>query len=305
LVGVKELVLTNCLGITDVSELGRVKKLEISNCENLNDLSALSTVHTLRVSWFPENLLSPLNQNTVLDISFFDLDFSSVEFLTGNKLLRELDISSNMSIRDISMLNSVAILNISHCPSIKSLIGLTALKELKMSGVERIETGFEVFQQLTKLTSGKENNWTQTVQALEKAAFLLTLILEGSNLPFESFIQVKHLVLRRCDNVTEFPATLIHLQSLEMNGCKNIVSFPVFPPSLQLLNIEGSNELSSLNLIGEPGSPTLHHVKISNCPGLDNIQISRKITSFEIRGCDNLKVIAGKNSSDHSVRGKV
>jgi hypothetical protein len=138
LVGVKELVLTNCLGITDVSELGRVKKLEISNCENLNDLSALSTVHTLRVSWFPENLLSPLNQNTVLDISFFDLDFSSVEFLTGNKLLRELDISSNMSIRDISMLNSVAILNISHCPSIKSLIGLTALKELKMSGVERI-----------------------------------------------------------------------------------------------------------------------------------------------------------------------
>jgi hypothetical protein len=58
--------------------------------------------------------------------------------------------------------------------------------------------------------------------------------------------------------------------------------------------LPGLNDLSLLNLCGEPESPTLHHVKVSNCPGLDKIQISRKITSFEIRGCENLKEISGK-----------
>jgi hypothetical protein len=177
LAGVKELVLKNCHAVTDVSDLGRVKKIEISNCVNLNGLSALSTVHTLRVSLFPDDFLSPLSQNSVLNISHFDWNLSSIEFLTGNKLLRVLDISSNNNIRDISMLNSVVVLNIGDCSLVKSLIGLTALRELEMIGVEEIEMGFEVFQQLTKLTIGKVNNWIQTVQALEKAPFLFTLTL--------------------------------------------------------------------------------------------------------------------------------
>jgi hypothetical protein len=71
LADVKELILVGCDGVTDVSELGRVEKMEIGNCKNLHDLSALTAVHILRVSSFPENLLVPLKQNTVLNISNF------------------------------------------------------------------------------------------------------------------------------------------------------------------------------------------------------------------------------------------
>jgi hypothetical protein len=141
LAGVKELVLKDCRGPTDVSELGRVKKLEISNCENLHDLTALYSSYSQCFS-VPGTSSFSIKPKYCLGISFFDLDFSSIEFLAGNKTLRELDISSNMNIRNISMLNAVVVLNIRSCSLVTSLVGLTALRELNMVGVEKIETGF-------------------------------------------------------------------------------------------------------------------------------------------------------------------
>jgi hypothetical protein len=108
-----ELVFQYYDGVADVSELGRVKKMEIRYCRNLHDLSGLSTVHTLAVSLVPENLLSSLNQNTVLHLSYFLTDCYSIQFLEGNKLLRELNIYGLKYIQDISMLNTVEVLNIS------------------------------------------------------------------------------------------------------------------------------------------------------------------------------------------------
>jgi hypothetical protein len=163
-----ELVFQYCDGVADVSELGRVKKMEIRYCRNLHDLSGLSTVHTLAVSLVPENLLPSLNQNTVLNLSYFLTDCYSIQFLEGNKLLRELNISGLKYIQDISMLNTVEVLNISNCCSIRSLTGLTALKELDMTGVDGVESGFEVFQQLTALTIGKVIRFKRITQCIRK-----------------------------------------------------------------------------------------------------------------------------------------
>jgi hypothetical protein len=290
---VKELDLISCDGVTDVSALGRVEVMKIGGCKNLHDLSALSTVHTLRVSDFPKNLLSSLKQNTVLNVSYFRSELTSIQFLAGNKLLRELDFSGNENLRDISMLSTVEVLDITGCLSITSLTGLTALKELKMSGVEGIESGFEVFQQLKKLRIGKVVHRNQTIQALEKAPFLSSLTLLYSNLPIDSLIQVEDLVLWDCQELTEFPATLILLRSLKISGCYNLESFPAFLPFLQFLHISGTDKLALLKIFGEPNSPPINEVEISYCSGLKEIQISRIITSLVIQRCWNLKEISG------------
>jgi hypothetical protein len=192
------------------------------------------------------------------------------------------------------MLSTVEVLNITDCHWIKSLTGLTALKELHMSGVEGIESGFEVFHQLKKLTIGKVIHINLTIQALEKAPALSCLTLSFSNLPIDSLTQVKDLVLWYCQVLTEFPATLIHLRSLKISGCNNLESFLAFLPSLQILHIHGENKLSLLKIFGESNSSPVNEVKISHCSGLTEIQISRKITSLGIQGCDNLKGISGK-----------
>jgi hypothetical protein len=336
---VKELILIGCDGVTDVSALGRVGVMTVANCKNLHDLSALSTVHTLTVSYFPGNLLSSLKQNTVLNLSYFSSELTSIQFLVGNKVLRVLNISNNENlhdismlgkkalrvlnisnnenlrdismlgkkalrvlnisnnenIRDISMLSTVEVLDITNCPLVTSLPGLTALKELNMSGVEGIESGFgNIFQQLKKLRIGKVIHRHQIIQALEKAPFLSSLTLFNSNLPIDSLSQVKDLVFWYCLDLTEFRATFIHLRSLKISGCRNLESFPAFLPFLQLLYIGGSDKLSLLKIFGDPNSPPINQVEISHCSLLTQIQITRKITSLEILKCRNLKEICGK-----------
>jgi hypothetical protein len=133
-----------------------------------------------------------------------------------------LDISNNDDIDDIFMLHSVEILDITNCPLIINLTGLTALKELSMSGVEWIESGYEVFEQLTQLTIGEV---IHAIQALEKA-FLSSLRLYESNLPFVSFTQLQYLTVSNNTTVTEFPATFLHLKSLRLQNCGNLVMFP-------------------------------------------------------------------------------
>jgi hypothetical protein len=300
LANVKELVLISCPGITDVSSLGGVEIMEISTCKNLHDLSPLSTVHTLVISHFPVDFLSTLNQNTVLNLSGFSQDLTSIQFLTGNKHLRELDISNNENIPDISMLQTVEVLDITRCFLITSLIGLSVLKELAMIGVTGIESGFEVLQQLTKLTIGDVGgkNKKRIVEAIEKAPFLFTLNLYDSTLPISSFIQVQRLTLEYCDKIAEFPTTLIQLKTLRIVNCNNLKSFSALLPALQILVIDGSNKLSLLKICdGEP--PGNHYaplkcVKLARCISLKEIQITRRILSFDIRNCQNLKEISGK-----------
>jgi hypothetical protein len=294
LANVKELVLSGCEGVTDVSQLGRVGKLEISCCKNLHDLSGLSTVHTLTVSRFPVNLLSQLNRNTVLNLSGYPADLASVQFLAGNNFLRVLDIGNNNAVQDISVLNTVEILDIRRCFLIKSLTGLTALKELNMIGVEEIESGFEVFQQLRKLTIGNVKNKEQIVHALENASMLSSLTLFDSNLPIDGFVQLEELTLECCKTITEFPSTLIRLKSLKTENCSSLMSFPDFLPSLQLLFIDRCNNLSLLKIFGEPNSPPLKTVMISNCVSLVGIQINKRIVSVIIVECQSLKEISGE-----------
>jgi hypothetical protein len=295
LANVKELVLVGCDGVTDVSQLGRVGKLEISCCRNLHDISGLSTVHTLTVSRFSVTLLSQLNRNTVLNLSGFPAELTSVQFLSGNKLLRMVDISNNNAVQDISVLNTVEILSIRRCFLIKSLTGLTALKELNMIGVEEIESGFEVFQQLRKLSIGNLKHKEQIVHALEEAPFLSSLTLVDSNLPINAFVQLEELTLECCDKITEFPSTLIRLKSLKTANCGNLVSFPDFLPSLQFLVIDGCNKLSLLKIFGDPNVHPLNNVKILQCGELNEIQITRRIILLEIRRCQKLNAISGRD----------
>jgi hypothetical protein len=306
LVNARELVLKECDGVTDVSALGRVEKMEISACNNLTDLSGLSTVHNLTISQFSEELFAPLNQNTVLNFSDeFTESLNSIQFLSTNNRLRELNISGHERIRDISMLSTVEVLNITGCRSITSLSGLTALKELEMTGVKGIVSGFETLQQLTKLAIGEVNRKEQTIQSLEKAVSLTSLTLDGSNLSFDSLVQVEDLTLQRCNSVIGFPSTLTRLQSLEMEGCKKLESFSAFLPALQFLLINGSNKLPLLKIPGEPDnsssspsplsdSPPINFVKISHCVNLRSIQITRRINSLTVKSCQSLKEVSGK-----------
>jgi hypothetical protein len=120
---VKKLLLYKCAAVTDVSALGSVETVEISTCENLQDLSGLSTVRNLKVSEFSEDLLAPLNGNTVLDLSDFSSRLRSLEFLLTNCLLRTFRLYGCESIFEISKLETVEVLRIKDCSNISRLIG--------------------------------------------------------------------------------------------------------------------------------------------------------------------------------------
>jgi hypothetical protein len=194
------------------------------------------------------------------------------------------------------MLKTVEVLDISYCDSIHSLTGLTALKELDMRGVENIESGYEVFQKLTKLSIGNVNvrNEKHIIEALEKAVNLTSLTLYCSNLPFETLTQVQNLTLNECEHLTEFPATFVPLKSLEIASCRGLVSFPVILPSLQDLSIYGSGKLPLLQVFAEPNCPLLDNVNISMCAILEEIQITRRITKLVIEQCRGLRKISAK-----------
>jgi hypothetical protein len=162
-----------------------------------------------------------------------------------------------------------------------------------MNGVEEIESGFEVFQQLKKLTIGNVLHINQTIQALERAPALSCLSLPYPNQPIGSLSQVKNLTIWRSNSLTEFPAAFVHLRSLTVSDCYNLQSFPAFLPSLQRLHIGGANKIAFFKIFGEPNTPPLNEVTISYCTRLTEIQITRRITSLEIHGCDNLKEIHG------------
>jgi hypothetical protein len=293
LANVEVLVLDDCNSVTDVSALGNVETMEIGYCENLNDISALSTVHNLTIYSFEEELLAPLNQNTILDLSEHSCDLNSIQFLATNSLLCVLDISGNDYIDDISMLHTVKVLYIKDCMNICSLTGLTALKELDMRGVDLIDSGFKVFQQLTRLKIGKVSPKKRIVRALEKAVNLTYLTLEHSNLPINTLVQVKDLTLEYCKHIAEFPATLIHLKSLKIKGSR-ITSFPAFLPSLLELILDGLHKLLLLQIFGECNTPALNNVKISCCGILSEIQITRRINKLSIEACPDLDEISGK-----------
>jgi hypothetical protein len=171
-----------------------------------------------------------------------------------------------------------------------------------MRGVEDINDGLEVFQQLMKLTVGKVSSPERIIEALEKAANLSSLTLDDSNLPFETLIQVKDLTLESCfdfqfastlQSFAEFPSTLIQLKSLKIVNCHGLMSFPAFLPSLQNLTIEGADKLPLLQLFGEVSSPLLNMVNISRCAILKEIRITRRIDKLVIETCKGLK-ISGK-----------
>jgi hypothetical protein len=275
-----------CQGITDVSSLGKVYHLSLSGCGNVTNISALGNIHTLNL----DNCSQITDVSSLSDVVELHLDGFRGSELSGLKKVETLYLRDAPTVTDISMLRTLKGLYINSSTLITHFCGLNNLSSVNMSSYRNfvrggptgfpIASGCEVFQRLTAF----------------HAYNLMFLERPSETFGPGDFLQLKHLAnlrtltLLKCF-VSQLPETFIHLQSLTIRDCQNFSCFPKLP-SLGYLHLSKCPSLTDLSLIDGYGKHPVYHVNISECNGLKEIRVSRKVSRMEIYRCQSLVDLA-------------
>jgi Leucine-rich repeat (LRR) protein len=270
-----------CPQLSDVSSLGRVRNLKLRVCKRISDVSALTNVHSLDLCACPRvKDLSALGGVHSLKIQ----DFQGND-VSGLKNVVILNLYGAREVSNISMLESVRVLDIQQCNKIQTLAGLANLKELMIDRQNKITTGKEIFQQLTKLDmncypedeegeKGLKKKFWEDLQCLESLTNLQDLTISYSQslkrIPF--IAGMRSLTLYECDGV-------------------RTLSVPALP-SLGFLSIWNCNNLKSLHLVGSPLLKyPVYFLEVMGCHELKKFRIDRKVFTCKINWCSMLHVI--------------
>jgi hypothetical protein len=105
---IPDLTLNWCSGITDVSSLGKVHTLDLMCSSNIRDISALGKVHCLNLRYC-DNVTDLSALEWVYSLTFGG--FMGTD-LSGLKNIVILDIRGAVYVTDITMLQSLQVLNI-------------------------------------------------------------------------------------------------------------------------------------------------------------------------------------------------
>jgi hypothetical protein len=197
----------------------------------------------------------------------------------------ELTLRDCEQISDITMLKNVVKLNISGCPKIPSLSGLTSLKELclrpETNKTVNITSGLETFAQLSSLTLG---------QCAAKCKKLLFSELAKAPL--------KELRFEECSVTVDLSACLIPLQvlqTLEFIRCEGNITIPGIP-SLGKVQIQKC-VVPKLSIEGPNSQFPVYTVEVIKCHKLEEVNIARTVSfikyynysDVEIEGRENIK----------------
>jgi hypothetical protein len=261
------------------------------------NISALGSVHTLSLSCFSGNNISAL-QNVVdlnLEYASFVIDVSCL----ANSAVRALNISNCYNISDITMLNHVIKLDITDCPKIQNLSGLTALRELIVSFSDEplnIRSGFETFSQLHSLTL-----------AAVRPESTEALFAQLANAPLK-FLKLEHWVHPDTDEMSNYLKELKVVQELELcdfGGAK--MAIPGIPSLGRLLLSHCS--FSQLFIDGPVTTAESHPIypiyslKVVKCQGKEII-ISRPVSFMKIENGISCPQITGEEYVKE-IQGKV
>jgi hypothetical protein len=271
-----------CQGITDVSSLGKVYHLSLSGCGNITDISALGNIHTLNL----DRCSQITNVSSLTNVVELHLDGFRGSDLSGLKKVETLYLRDAPNVSDISTLRTIKSLYINPSTLITHFCGLNNLSSLNMGPYRNYvrggQTGFpvaagcEVFQRLTAFHA-------YNLIFLERAS---ESFVPGDFLQLKHLANLRTLTLQKC-LVSQLPEAFIHLQSLTIQNCQNFSCFPKLP-SLGYLQLNRCPSLTDLSLCGGCGKYPVYNVNVSDCKGLKEIRVSRKVSKMEIYRCESL-----------------
>jgi hypothetical protein len=303
LADLKELVISSCPSITDVSCFRNIPKLKLIACANLSDVSSLGNCVELDLS-YNDGITDVAALGSVHTLYLTGCD--NLEDISSLQNVHTLEISGCSGICDISGLRSVVSLSACSCYNLEALPTLPFLKELNIMGWAGI-CDLSGFGSLKKLTVDSTNVFHSSNFPI--IAQLLELSIEGS-LAFstdqdrsgeqtmsifdsENVQCLEHIpTLKTFSSVhlVEFPS-LQFLRFLFLSGCDEFISLPLLS-SLGYLEISFCSKLETLDILGTPNLKyPIYELKINNCTALRQASFHRKISRCIIAHCEELEIL--------------
>jgi Leucine-rich repeat (LRR) protein len=256
---VYELELSSCLGITDVSSLGGVYNLNLSYSANITDVSALGNVHTLDLRCCGR-LVDVSALHHVMELKMEDFDGGD---FSGLEKVERLQLIYSVA-SDITMLKNLKELSLYQCRNTTHFHGLTNLRALTIGYIDdRRKQGLPF-----TIASGLEIfhellSLTATSVRFEEQE----QEQEGeqannsaAKLSFRHLQSLQSLSLKYCQFFRIPKTTLTTLRSLQIYGCDYFEELPQDLPFLRELSISYCPKLVVLELSSGMASSTLYPV---------------------------------------------
>eukprot|EP01018_Ginkgo_biloba_P036119 Gb_11158 [translate_table: standard] len=306
----KVLHVSHSESLTELPGLGSLKsltELELTNCPKLSKMPHLprGLVQT-RIEWCSQlkTILFDMSQMNELKVFYVSncesltelRGFGSLKFLTEVELsscgeLAELPPLPEALVQarieecsrlktisfDMSQVNELKVLHVSHCENLTELRGLGSLKsltELELRNCPKLE-------ELPPLPRG-------LVQArIQRCSRLKTISFDMSQMN-----ELKVLHVSSCQSFMEVPGlgSLKSLTELELRSCTELAEMPPLPRGLVQACIEGCSRLKTISF-DMPQTNELKVLHVSSCeslrelPGLGSL---KSLTEVELMDCMEL-----------------
>jgi hypothetical protein len=289
---IPKLKLIACINLSDISSLGHCIELDLSYNDGITDVSALGNVHTLCLTSC-ENVedVSSLQNVHTLDIS----GCFSITDTSGLKSVVNLNAWGCFNLENVPKLPSLEALNISGCGKINDLSGVVSLKKLSADRTTVLQSNnLPVIAKLSELSIdgnllfiNDDKDYFSEEQT--------TSIFDSKNL--QCLEHIPTMKIFSSVNFVEFPS-LQFLRFLVLSGCNEFTSLPLLP-SLGYLEISICNKLETLDILGTPDLKyPIYEMKIYYCPALVKLSFHRKISRCTITECKELETFEVLSSID-------
>ena len=237
---VKDINLTGCVSLNDVSPLKNAYKVNLTSCFYIENVSALGNVHDLNLmdtNVTDQDLVGLSNVDTLT------LDYcQGITDVSALRNVRELRLNGCENLIKLDGLENVKILEITSCNEITSLEPLKSVEELYMAGCARINDLSPVKNVKILYIDGCEN--ITDVSMLKNVVTLTarqTGIKKITNLP-----NAENVEAQNCYKLT-IVSNLPKLEELDVQNCPNLRTVTNLP-NLQFINLEDTNDIETLDI---------------------------------------------------------
>ncbi|XP_027909714.1 putative disease resistance protein At3g14460 isoform X2 [Vigna unguiculata] len=277
------------------NSLSNVVSLSLSNCKYCQSLPSLGILTFLK-----HLTIDGLHHIVKINADFYGNSSSSFASL------KMLDISNMKELEEWQCMTgafpNLQSLYVRYCPKLKGHLPeqLSCLKELTIESCEQLVASIPRAAIEIHNVNMQPSSFDMTGPLLSDIPLELLRIVfcPGMNIPINHcYHSLKELeIIHGCDSLTTFPLDLFpklcnleldvcrnlqmisqghphnNLKSLKIEKCSQFQSFPnegLFAPELKILFIEGLEKLKSMPKRMSTLLPSLNHVNINDCPGVE------------------------------------
>lgn len=251
----KNLDLSKCLEITNVSNLSNLDRLNLSGCIGIQDISSLAKIHYLDLSYCTQ----------ITDVSCLGkvhtLNLTGCANLSQISGLGEGNYSINLSycrlITNVSNLSTVTKLNLAHCIRITDVSMLGNCFELNLTACEEISD-----------VNNLGNVHTLILTKCHK-------ITDISGLGKKNY----YLDLRQCHNVYDV-SSLTNVHTLNLSYSTMVETIYGMLTNVKSLNISGNNYINDVSSL-----ENVEVLDISYCKNILYVGMLKKLRLLIMYGC--------------------